>query len=346
MQEINSSINAIRKVLLTLIFFSFILLISILGYFIDPDLFASPKVSKVQKAWTPKNINTQLPSDKNNPIRMGYLLVSESSKYIGPMAEDESKRYAGNNLACKNCHLKSGTQAGSGSYVGVANRFPQFRARENKIGTLAERINGCMERSMNGRKMPKNSDEMQSIIAYMGWLSEDVPDSKIKVYKGFPKIIIPEAKANPEIGRLVYTKECTVCHGANGEGKKYTGSDSTKGYLYPPLWGNDTYNHGAGMHRVITAAQFIKANMPFGQATWDNPKLTDEEAYHVAAYINSFERPMKANTPSDFPDKKLKPVSTPYGPWADDFSQEQHKYGPFQPIISYYKEVYDIKKTK
>jgi thiosulfate dehydrogenase len=100
------------------------------------------------------------------------------------------------------------------------------------------------------------------------------------------------------------------------------------------------------MNRVITSAEFIKGNMPFGQATWDKPKLTDEEAFHVAGYINSFDRPKKKNKEDDYPDKKLKPVSTPYGPWVDDFSPEQHKYGPFLPIIEHYKEKYDIVKTK
>jgi thiosulfate dehydrogenase len=100
------------------------------------------------------------------------------------------------------------------------------------------------------------------------------------------------------------------------------------------------------MNRVITVAKFIKSNMPLGQATWDNFKLTDEEAFNVAGYINSFERPKKENTENDYPDKKLKPVSTPYGPWLDDFSAEQHKFGPFLPIISYYKDKYGVIKTK
>ena len=86
--------------------------------------------------------------------------------------------------------------------------------------------------------------------------------------------------------------------------------------------------------------------MPFGLATWENPKLTDIEAYHVAGYINSFTRPIKPNTEADYPDKKLKPVSTSYGPWVDNFTPEQHKYGPFPPIITYYKEKYNISKTK
>jgi thiosulfate dehydrogenase len=100
------------------------------------------------------------------------------------------------------------------------------------------------------------------------------------------------------------------------------------------------------MNRVLTAAAFIKNNMPYLQANWENPKLTDEEAYHVAGYINSFPRPQKSEKEKDYPDKKLKPVSTPYGPWTDNFSAEQHKYGPFPPIISFYKETFDLSKTK
>jgi len=48
------------------------------------------------------------------------------------------------------------------------------------------------------------------------------------------------------------------------------------------------------MHRVLTAAQFIKGNMPLG-TTADEPLLSDEEAYDVAGYINSFTRPLKLN---------------------------------------------------
>jgi thiosulfate dehydrogenase len=68
-------------------------------------------------------------------------------------------------------------------------------------------------------------------------------------------------------------------------------------------------------------------------ATYDNPILTDEEAYDVAAYINSFDRPKKPNAEVDYPLLTKKPVDSPYPPHPDDFSLEQHKYGPFQPII-------------
>ena len=314
---------------------------------VNPDAFKDNDlaVSKpVEKPWAPKNPFTDL-SSASEEVQYGYQLLAETPAHIGPAAERPEMRFAGNNLACKNCHLGSGTQAGSASWVGVANRFPQFRGRENKIGTLEERINGCMERSMNGKVLPDDSKEMQAMIAYMEWLSEDVPADQEARYKGFPKVAIPDYAADPEKGKTIYVAQCQVCHAEDGQGIRLAGTDSVKGYQYPPLWGNDTYNHGAGMNRVLTAAQFIKGNMPFG-ATVDNPILTDEEAYHVAAYIDSFDRPLKSNPEADFPDKKLKPVSTPYGPWEDDFSAEQHKYGPFPPIIAFYKEKYDIKKTK
>ncbi len=295
------------------------------------------------KEWQPKNVLSEL-ATMSPQVKQGYLLIAETPKYIGPMSEDSSIRSAGNNLACTNCHLKAGAQAGAASWVGVVDRFPQFGGRSNSVGTIEDRINGCLQRSMNGRKLAEDSQQMEAIVAYMIWLGEGLPENRKKEFKGYPKIEIPVAAIDLEKGKLVYTKECVLCHNDDGQGVRF--SDASKGYQYPPLWGKDSYNNGAGMHRVLTAAQFIKSNMPFGQATWDNPKLTDEEAYHVAGYINSFERPIKAGTENDYPDKKLKPVSSPYGPWADDFSEEQHKYGPFPPIIAHYKKQYDITKTK
>ena len=298
------------------------------------------------ESWHLPDINADLPEGREgNKIRYGYLLVSETPKWMGPTASSPELRFAGNNLACKNCHLESGTKPGSGSFVGVYNRFPQFRGREGKMGTLEDRINGCMERSMNGTALPIESPQMEAIVAYMKWLSEDVPPSVEKHYQGYMSYTIPDGAADPVKGKIIYDRECITCHMADGQGVRMAGADSLKGYLYPPLWGQDSYNHGAGMHRVITAAQFIKGNMPLG-VTMEAPRLPDEEAFHVAAYIDSFDRPQKANAEVDFPDKKLKPMSTPYGPWEDPFTPEQHKYGPFAPIRDYYKKEYGIDKNK
>jgi len=308
-------------------------------YQVNPDLFSE------KGPWKVRSLESDLPAGaKGQLIRYGYYLTAESPKWMGPQVVDPSHKFSGNNLACKNCHLNNGTQEGSASWVGVTKRYPQFRGRENKTGTIEDRINGCMERSMNGKPLPEDSRQMKAIVAYMEWLSEDIPDSLIKKYSGFPSITpIPEA-ADLTKGKLIYERECLVCHGEGGQGVWL--ADSTKGYQYPPLWGGDTYNHGAGMNRVLTAAAFIKGNMPFGQAQAGQPKLSDEEAIHVAAYLASFERPLKAGTENDYPDLVLKPVSTPYGPWPDTFPAQQHKYGPFKPIMDYYQQHHSLSKSK
>ena len=335
-------IKAIMKVVYLLLVFVMLLTSSLVWSIFDPSVFYWGK--KGEKVWRPKDIAIDLPEGrKGRLIKYGHLLISETSNYMGPQAKNPEVRYAGNNLSCQNCHLEAGTKPGSASFVGVVNRFPQFRGREGKIGTLEERVNGCMERSMNGRAMPVNSTQMKAIIIYMEWLSEGVPPDKKEIYKGFVKVEVPAFKADLVEGETIYTAECQLCHGVDGQGQRPV---PDKPYLYPPLWGEDSYNHGAGMHRVLTAAQFIKGNMPHLQASWDQPKLTDEQAFHVAAYINSFDRPLKNNPGADFPDIKLKPVSTPYGPWADGFPTSQHKYGPFLPIIDFYQKEYNLRKTK
>lgn len=284
-------------------------------------------------------------------IKMGYELITNTSAHIGPQVSDPVKRFAGNNLACTNCHLNAGTKPFAAPFVGIVGLFPQYRGRENRVGTIEERINGCMERSMNGRKLPDDSEEMRAMITYMKWISKGVPTGHNVQGQGFAEMKIPNRAVDLEKGRIVFTQKCVSCHGVEGQGQKQEskkqdnkGTKTTK-YIYPPLWGKDTYNHGAGMNRVLTAAKFIKANMPLG-ATHKNPLLTDEEAYDVAGYINSFGRPKKKNPEKDFPDLKQKPVSCPYPPYADPFPQKQHQKGPFPEIIQFYQTKYKLKKKK
>lgn len=297
------------------------------------------------EGWKPKDVAREI-REGNAPkeVIYGHQLLSESQKYMGPQAEDPNMRFTGNNLACTSCHLGDGNKLGASSWAGVTTRYPSFRGRSNSIGSIEDRINGCVERSMNGTMLDENSDEMKAMVAYMEWLAEDMPPELMDEYAGFTTLNIPDVAVDLTKGKEIYQKECATCHQNDGQGKKK--NDFSEGYAFPPLWGDDSYNDGAGMHRVLTAAAYIKANMPFAQASKANPKLTDEEAFHVAGYINSFPRPEKSNKEADFPDRTLKPVSTPYGPWADDFPAEQHKFGPFPPIIDYYKETHDIEKSQ
>jgi thiosulfate dehydrogenase len=281
-------------------------------------------------------------SDASLLIKYGHELFINTPKYIGPGNLESDKVFAGNSLSCNNCHLRAGTKPFSAPLIGIIQRFPQYRGRENQIGTIEERVNGCMERSMNGRKMPERSKEMKAIISYLNWLSRYSPlDGNIEG-KGFVNVVIPDRKVNLSHGASVFKKICSECHGLDGQGLKQINSFV---YTYPPLWGEQSFNNGAGMTRVITAAQFIKGNMPFG-VTYMNPQLTDAQAYDVAGYISQQARPVKKNLENDFPDLAKKPVSTPYPPYADPFSVEQHQLGPFLEIMDYYLQTFQIKKTK
>ena len=297
---------------------------------------AAPNVPWDYKAF--ENVDFLNPAT-NEQVAWGRKLITETADHLGPNSETP---FAGNNLNCTSCHLDGGGKPFAAPFVTVPSQFPQFRGRENKEGTIEERINGCMQRSMNGKPLPVESDEMAAMVAYMEWLSYDKPrGEKVKGNK-FLSITYPDRAVDLKHGKDVYVQHCQLCHKEDGQGERKPGSN---GYTYPPLWGPDSYNHGAGMHRVLTAAQFIKGNMPLG-TTADEPLLSDEEAFDVAGYINSFDRPIKANAEADFPDRTLKPMSTPYGPWSDDFSPEQHKYGPYAEIAAFYEAQYGLKKSK
>ena len=120
-------------------------------------------------------------SEENLQIKYGFELFKSTPKYIGPNNGNKEIAYAGNNLSCNNCHLYAGTKPFSGALIGVVKRFPQFRGRENKMGTIEERINGCFERSMNGRVLPEDGKEMKAFVSYLKWLDRFAePDGSFK----------------------------------------------------------------------------------------------------------------------------------------------------------------------
>jgi thiosulfate dehydrogenase len=217
--------------------------------------------------------------------------------------------------------------------VETAPKYPTFSGRDGIVGDLANRINGCMQRSMNGKPLLKDSLEMQSMVTYIEQLGRQYQamGESSRAANDPAAFVEPDRQANLENGATVYQQHCQLCHGINGEGLKAT-ANLADGYLFPPLWGPDSYNIGAGMARVLTAARFIKARMPLG-----NPILSDDEAFDVAAYMNMQERPAMANLEQDYPDRTLKPVDSPYPPYADPFSTEQHRLGPYAPIRDFNK---------
>jgi thiosulfate dehydrogenase len=228
--------------------------------------------------------------------------------------------------------LKGGTLKFGLPLIGVYGLFPTYIARENEVRTLEDRIEGCLERSMNGRPLPVDSREMKAMLAYLQFLSTDVPVGRALEGRGAPTLPMLSRAANPERGATVFLERCAACHQMNGLGMRKGPAGSAAGYLFPPLWGPDSFNDGAGMHRLIMSASFIRANMPLG-TTYKAPVLSVEDAWDVAAYVNSQHRPAKVGLDRDYPDRARKPVDAPFPPFNDSFSLEQHRLGPFQPIM-------------
>jgi thiosulfate dehydrogenase len=283
--------------------------------------------------WSVPDVGS-LPDGKyGQAVRYGKSLIEQTYAHIGPEVADPARRFAGNNLACASCHQEAGVKKFAIPLVGVFADFPQYRPREDTIGTIEDRINGCMTRSMNGRKLPFDSAEMKAMTAYVKFVSQGVPVGTRKAGRGTPKLELLDRAADPGRGKVVYAQHCAACHGADGQGVRAGVAGDALGYAFPPLWGPDSYNDGAGMHRVIQAAGFIKHNMPKG-VSYDAPVLGDEEAFDVAAFINSQPRPHKEGLENDFPARVNKPVDAASPPFREGFTAAQHKYGPFKPIVA------------
>ncbi|MEX3773340.1 c-type cytochrome [Pseudomonas sp. MYb118] len=255
------------------------------------------------------------PGEFGDKVRKGYDLMVNTQQLQG--------RYVGNHLNCSNCHLNNGAQAYSTPLWAGYLAYPAYRAKDHHVDTFAERVQGCFNYSMNGKAPALDSPEVVAISAYAYWLlmgglldlsgqvGAPVPELSDKQLqqggndpsfvlpepiaktieqmgrqklpgRGFPALPAPASAPSPDQGQQVYTQHCAVCHGANGDGTYANGMTGM-----PPLWGEHSYNWGAGMHRIDTAAQFISENMPLGKPI----QLTPTQAWDVAAYINSQKRP-------------------------------------------------------
>lgn len=258
-------------------------------------------------------------------IMYGEELIAHTAKYLGPKG---SILKITNGMNCQNCHLDGGTRPWGNNYGAVYSTYPKLRARSGSVENIYKRVNDCLERSLNGQPLDTNSYEMQSIYAYFKWLGKDVPKGKKPHSAGLPLLPFLNRAADPAKGRIVYINKCQSCHGANGEGQP---NPDKLTYAYPPLWGEHSYTDGAGLYRITRFASFVKNNMPFGQASHTDPQLTDEEAWDVAAFVNSQPRPHKDQS-RDWPNISKKNIDEPFGPYTDGFTEQQHKYGPYQPI--------------
>jgi thiosulfate dehydrogenase len=220
--------------------------------------------SNTSPIWTVPEIGA-LPDDAHGRlVRGGRDLITATYAHIGPEVPDSAKRFAGNNLACSNCHLQAGTKKFGIPLFGIFDEFPHYSARSGASMTIEDRLDSCMTRSMNGRPLPRGAPEMQALVAYIKFLSTGVPRGEILPGMGAGRMPELDRAADPVRGRTIYTNSCVACHGTEGQGMRRSLPTVDLGYLMPPLWGSDSFNDGAGMARLITAANFIHFNMPHG----------------------------------------------------------------------------------
>ena len=286
--------------------------------------------SKEIAYWIAPDINNIKDSKLKASVSYGKELIAHTSKYLGP---NGSVLKMSNGLNCQNCHLDAGTKVWGNNYGSVASLYPKYRSRSGAIENIYKRVNDCFQRSLNGIALDTNGKEMQAIKAYITFIGSNVENGKKAEGSGFKDLAYLDRAANPENGKSVYIAKCQSCHQDNGQG--VFNADKSE-YTYPALWGEHSFNDGAGLYRITNFAKYVKYNMPQG-ANYQNPMLSDEEAWDVAAFVVSRNRP-HINVPKDWPDISKKPIDHPFGPYADSFTATQHKFGPFNPIAAAQKK--------
>ncbi|MGB3388938.1 MAG: c-type cytochrome [Pseudaminobacter sp.] len=230
-----------------------------------------------------------LPPSETSIPKTPYGEAAQRGRAIFMETSTRVSDHVGNKLACVNCHLDAGRRENSAPMWGAYGSYPAYRGKTKSISTLEDRIMGCFTYSMNaqgspsGEPPPPSSDVYRDLITYFAWMSDGAPAGEKMAGAGYPKVKKPEQGYDLIRGAKVYAQNCALCHGTDGQGQR----DPESGVVFPPLWGPDSYNWGAGMARIDTAAAFIKANMPLGKPF----SLTDQQAWDVAAYLDSHERP-------------------------------------------------------
>lgn len=269
------------------------------------------QVKKMRAQLDPKTTD----SSKFETPRLADMLVSPQAGELvrGMRLHLETKallpQNVGNSLNCTSCHLNAGTVADGSPFVGLSAFFPSYAPRAGRIITLEDRINGCFRRSMNGKPLPTDSADMKAMVAYFDWMKKETKPQDKVAGRGVGKMDMA-IKPNMENGKQVYKQQCAVCHGKDGEGLKQADGR----VIYPPLWGDDSFNIGAGMARTYTAAAFVKRNMPIGfheKFPLGQGGLSDQEAVDVAEYFTHQPRPDFPDKAKDWP-KDKRPVDSRY----------------------------------
>ena len=230
-----------------------------------------------------------IPNDQmGTSIRRGLALINRTT--------DSLPKYATGSLQCASCHIDAGRRRDAAGLLGVYSRFPKYMDRTGAVIPIEDRVNYCFTRSLAGNKLPTDSREMQDIVAYLAYISIGVPAGRHVVGEAMPKM--PKLTGDSARGGQLFATTCAMCHGPAGQGNPPA---------FPALWGPKSFSIGASMAREERAATFIRHFMPQNKPG----SLTDQQAYDVAAYINSHARPDSPGKAGDWPEGGA-PYDVPY----------------------------------
>jgi thiosulfate dehydrogenase len=224
-----------------------------------------------------------LDSKLADQIKLGYRIFVDTPH--------EAPRLTGGNVACANCHLNAGQRERALPLVGITGMFPEYNNRAARLISLQDRVVDCFLRSENAtghgtEALPlPDSKEVLAVTAYLTWLGRGYAVGANPAWRNKNAIaadkLIPVGKLDGKAGESLYAERCSSCHGPDGQGVQI--GDKKAG----PLWGDGSWNDGAGAARVYTLAGIIRYSMPY----LSPGSLTDEEAQQVARFITSKPRP-------------------------------------------------------
>lgn len=260
---------------------------------------AATRPNGASEAFIPPDVSDIPEGGFGDLVRKGHDIFTDTPEHAA--------EFVGNELRCSNCHLDAGRLANSAPLWGAWVRYPAYRNKTQSVSSYAERLQGCFMYSMDGKAPPLGDEVLASLEAYSYWMAQGAPTGKTLPGAGYPKSKQAPAPPDYERGARVYAANCALCHGADGLGQKVEGR-----YVFPPLWGPDSFNWGAGMHQLDNAAAFIRANMPLGRGG----TLSEQDAWDVALFMNAHERPQDPRFTGDVEETRRRFHDDPNSPYG------------------------------
>ena len=212
---------------------------------------------------------------------LGQAIQRGHDMIMNTNTDPQVKGFVGNALTCNSCHTEGGNNDHPGNFLSTATKFPSYSKREDAVITLEDRVANCFMRSMNGTRPSTDSSVVVDMAAYISWLDRGKPilagATPVPAKSPYAAMLKAATEADVQAGAKVYGANCASCHGATGAGVPGT---------FPPVWGAESYNAGAGLANVAKLASWIKGNMPLG-----NPHLSEREAFEAALFVDSHPRP-------------------------------------------------------